>query len=245
MRLKKGFTLAEILIVLMVIGVIATLTVPSMMKGVQDAQYKAAFKKAYNTVSNIYSMVAVEGAQPVPGNTTTRVSSFLVNMLENLSVRDIVTGNFDDNSLPTSSSSISVSYDLNGNTKTVGYSGTGAAATAITETNADSIWVTSDDGISYKIINGSTDASGCLNKTNVIAGDTLAAQVTASCLTVVADVNGVSKRPNTPESQAYIAESKVMDTLTGDQYYIFIARDGVTPGIKQTNVGARIIADVK
>ena len=141
--------------------------------------------------------------------------------------------------------SANVSVFGNGNTKTVGYSGTGAAATAITETNADSIWVTSDDGISYKIINGSTDASGCLNKTNVIAGDTLAAQVTASCLTVVADVNGVSKRPNTPESQAYIAESKVMDTLTGDQYYIFIARDGVTPGSKQTNVGARIIADVK
>ena len=45
MRIKKGFTLAEILIVLMVIGVIATMTIPSLMKGVAEAQYKAAYKK--------------------------------------------------------------------------------------------------------------------------------------------------------------------------------------------------------
>ena len=45
MRIKKGFTLAEILIVLMVIGVIATMTVPSLMKGVNEATYKTAYKK--------------------------------------------------------------------------------------------------------------------------------------------------------------------------------------------------------
>ena len=42
-----GFTLAEILIVLMVIGIIATMTIPGLMKGVQEAQYKTAYKKAY------------------------------------------------------------------------------------------------------------------------------------------------------------------------------------------------------
>ena len=49
MRIKKGFTLAEILIVLMVIGIIATMTIPGLMKGVQEAQYKTAYKKAYLT----------------------------------------------------------------------------------------------------------------------------------------------------------------------------------------------------
>ena len=44
MRIKKGFTLAEILIVLMVIGAIATITVPSIIKGVKEAQIKTAYK---------------------------------------------------------------------------------------------------------------------------------------------------------------------------------------------------------
>ena len=47
MRIKKGFTLAEILIVLMVIGVIATMTIPSVMKGVVDAQIKTGYKRRY------------------------------------------------------------------------------------------------------------------------------------------------------------------------------------------------------
>ena len=57
MRLKKGFTLAEILIVLMVIGVIATLTVPTMMKGVTEAQLKTSYKKAYNTIAAKFAIV--------------------------------------------------------------------------------------------------------------------------------------------------------------------------------------------
>ena len=65
MRFKKGFTLAEILIVLMVIGVIATMTVPSMMKGVQEAQYKTGFKKAYNTITNLYAMLQVKSIQSI------------------------------------------------------------------------------------------------------------------------------------------------------------------------------------
>ena len=91
MRLKKGFTLAEILIVLMVIGVIATMTVPSMMKGVQEAQYKTAVKKAYNTLSNMTAKFAVEGKMPVYNATgmTQETSRFFVAMMENLSVANV------------------------------------------------------------------------------------------------------------------------------------------------------------
>ena len=61
MRLKKGFTLAEILVVLVTIGIIATMTIPSMMKGVQDSQYKTAYKKAYSTISNVAALEKVAG----------------------------------------------------------------------------------------------------------------------------------------------------------------------------------------
>ncbi len=42
---KIGFTLSEILITLGIIGVIAAVTIPSLVQGIQDAQFKAAWKK--------------------------------------------------------------------------------------------------------------------------------------------------------------------------------------------------------
>jgi prepilin-type N-terminal cleavage/methylation domain-containing protein len=41
-----GFTLAEVLITLVIIGVIASLTIPAMLQNIQDAQYKTAYKQA-------------------------------------------------------------------------------------------------------------------------------------------------------------------------------------------------------
>ncbi|MDD3013946.1 MAG: type II secretion system protein [Candidatus Gastranaerophilales bacterium] len=44
---KEGFTLAEVLITLMIIGVIASLTIPALVNDIQNMQYKVAYKKSY------------------------------------------------------------------------------------------------------------------------------------------------------------------------------------------------------
>jgi prepilin-type N-terminal cleavage/methylation domain-containing protein len=44
---KRGFTLAEVLITLMIIGVIASITIPGLINDVQNQQYKVAWKKAF------------------------------------------------------------------------------------------------------------------------------------------------------------------------------------------------------
>ncbi|OGI26814.1 MAG: hypothetical protein A2287_01225 [Candidatus Melainabacteria bacterium RIFOXYA12_FULL_32_12] len=43
----RGFTLAEMLVTLTIVGIVAALTIPAIIQDVQTAQYKAAFKKAY------------------------------------------------------------------------------------------------------------------------------------------------------------------------------------------------------
>ena len=49
---KKGFTLAEVLITLSIIGIIAMLTVPSIMKNYRYKTYSASLKKVYSQLTD-------------------------------------------------------------------------------------------------------------------------------------------------------------------------------------------------
>ena len=48
---KKGFTLAEVLITLGIIGVVAAMTIPNLIANTRSAQYRSGFKKAISTMS--------------------------------------------------------------------------------------------------------------------------------------------------------------------------------------------------
>ena len=54
--LKKGFTLAEVLITLAIVGVIAAFTLPALMSNFQKRTYETAIKKAYNSVSEAVAL---------------------------------------------------------------------------------------------------------------------------------------------------------------------------------------------
>jgi len=56
----KAFTLAEVLITLGIIGVVAAITIPTLNKQIQQVQQKAAFKKAYSITSQAWSQVVSE-----------------------------------------------------------------------------------------------------------------------------------------------------------------------------------------
>ena len=59
---KHGFTLAEVLITLAIIGVVATITLPSLMSNTQEQQAVTAFRKAMNTLNEVPQMnAAVDG----------------------------------------------------------------------------------------------------------------------------------------------------------------------------------------
>ena len=62
MMKKSGFTLAEVLITLAIIGVVATLTLPSLMSNTAEQQSITAFKKIMNTLNEAGQMnSALEG----------------------------------------------------------------------------------------------------------------------------------------------------------------------------------------
>ncbi len=57
---KFGFTLAEVLITLGIIGVVAVLTVPNLVSNYQKKVYVAQLQKAYNQISNAVSLLMVD-----------------------------------------------------------------------------------------------------------------------------------------------------------------------------------------
>ena len=59
---KNGFTLAEVLITLAIIGVVATMTLPALMNNSQEQQAKTGLKKAVNTLTEAVQMhQAIDG----------------------------------------------------------------------------------------------------------------------------------------------------------------------------------------
>ena len=58
--MKLGFTLAEVLITLGIVGVVASMTLPTLNNNVQKQSYEAGAKKAYNIISNAVGMYMVD-----------------------------------------------------------------------------------------------------------------------------------------------------------------------------------------
>ncbi len=55
-NMRGAFTLAEVLITLGIIGVVAAMTMPTLMNSTQGAQYKAAYKKALSALSQAVTL---------------------------------------------------------------------------------------------------------------------------------------------------------------------------------------------
>lgn len=78
---KYGFTLAEILITLGIIGVVCAITIPTLIQNTQDAELKTAYKKAYSDLSQMFIQNLQEGNWPsraAVGDTVATASEWAV-----------------------------------------------------------------------------------------------------------------------------------------------------------------------
>lgn len=59
--MKKGFTLAEILITLTIVGIIAAMTIPSIIQNSQDSHLRSRWRKVYSEINSAINNMTVDG----------------------------------------------------------------------------------------------------------------------------------------------------------------------------------------
>lgn len=80
-----AFTLAEVMITLGIIGIVANLTIPILMQNIKEAQTVSSLKKVYSTISSAFTLAVQEDGTPenwdLVGGWTTQGAINLINKL--------------------------------------------------------------------------------------------------------------------------------------------------------------------
>ena len=63
--MKKGFTLAEVLITLTILGVVAAMTIPVITSYTRELEYKSKAKKTFSMLTQSFAMASLQGYAPV------------------------------------------------------------------------------------------------------------------------------------------------------------------------------------
>ncbi len=65
MKRLRGFTLAEVLITLAIIGVVAAIAIPSVISNSQQQEFKTGLRKAVSVLNSAITMnMAIDGESP-------------------------------------------------------------------------------------------------------------------------------------------------------------------------------------
>jgi prepilin-type N-terminal cleavage/methylation domain-containing protein len=82
-RSKKGFTLAEVLITLLIIGVVASLVIPALIGDTQQAELKVGLKKAVATLNQALALSIAQDSTDATGFASGGSTSNLMNLFAN------------------------------------------------------------------------------------------------------------------------------------------------------------------
>ena len=165
---KNAFTLAEVLITLGIIGVVAAMTMPTLMNSTQGAQYKAAYKKALSALSQAVTLnVALDEWSFADATTTSpyTIAEMLTNRM-NVVRTETGVGNIKDskgNPYKVAVSAVGKLQGVTGDTVEIAETNTTLFfndGIMFTYAPGTSTYCTNADGAQYKICTGFIDVNG-------------------------------------------------------------------------------------
>ena len=235
---KKAFTLAEILIVISIIGFIAACTVPSLLRGVIDKQWKSSYKKAFNAVYNLYTSERAAGSVPFSADANSVFVMFSA-LNSHLSIKDYAVSSSEEEILS------EPLYENNEYYTKISFASQGNSDNALVyDINSQiSPWIITEDNMAYCV----TVGDECESVEAIKSSENSEIAGSKSCVVIVVDVNGLNNGPNRVEPQILnnsLTSTKAMNILTGDRFYIYVGLNGITAGNKKSSVMGRILSDL-
>ena len=185
---KNAFTLAEVLITLGIIGVVAAMTMPTLMNSTQGAQYKAAYKKALSALSQAVTLnVALDEWSFADADNATYKLEDMFNSRMNVVRKETGADNIKDSKGNPYKVAVSEAGALQGVTdKSVDIAGTNTTlffndGIMFTYDPAASINCTNADGAQYKICTGFIDVNGVKAPNRLVQCDNKADASATKC----------------------------------------------------------------
>lgn len=178
MTKRFGFTLAEVLITLGIIGVVAAMTMPTLMNSTQGAQYKAAYKKALSALSQAVTLnVALDEWSFADADNKTYVLADMFNSRMNVVRQETGVTNIKDSKGNPYQVAVSDAGALQGVTgKTVDIGGTNTTlffndGIMFTYNPDEATNCTNADGATPKICKGFIDVNGVKAPNRIVQCD--------------------------------------------------------------------------
>ena len=194
MKIKKGFTLAEVLITLAIIGVVSALVIPSVLKNYNDKKYNTARLKALKTFGEAGKLASINGE--INGQPSAR--AFVENVLSKyLKITKVCDNdkaaecNFPEQIRP-----LNPSADKKNSNGLKSWSNIGASWTNINSPKSDnnlSAYIVTADGFIAKIFYN----PNCTRKESNASFDD-------ACINIIYDINGIKSPNHTGEDIGFV-----------------------------------------
>jgi len=217
MKKLKAFTLAEVLIVMSILGVLAVLTVPNMINNVDAQKRNTSFKKAYNSLSSAYGSYFSNLAKPQNSKEADRVFTML-------------------------NEKLSVDYYYKEDTKT----GTATKEYDKTKVSYADYWIKTNDGMAYKVLRPTKDTA-CATRLTINGKTTSATAQTTTCLYITVDYNGIKgpntacEGAGVAEGKTVITDDDIAHLSNCDRISYYVADTGITAGHPEKTIAGALI----
>lgn len=260
MKFKKGFSLAEIVIAVLIIGIIATLTIPNSMKSMDRRHKITAYNIAFAGVATSVDTIRHEGDDRIcdqDGSNKWQQEKCIHRVFrvinKDTNAEGYICGNnANDNlyQLNTSYKLSNIKYKTNwtSNENSKIKTKVGQGSDYCDKKGGSSPWILTKSGIVYSVyINESIQRTcGTILEINSAGSDDEAFK--KACGVVVIDYNGLHKGPNTfPKDsiggniQTAITDDEFEDILdSADRFFIYIGNDGITAGSPTATISGRL-----
>ena len=234
MKKFSGYTLAEVMVTLIVISFIAVLTLPSIIVSKAEKTYTKGYQKAYDTLNTITEKYLKEPTGYIVASQFS-AAKFIQYFASNTNIKGLYA-----EAEPTPASTSFAALKFKDTNFTVGAKNPVTTSGDIELSINPTFWIVTEDNIAYSVVLPGN--AQCDEKLNINTLTNLSDTMQKSCFAVIVDVNGVFTKPNKLDTLDDVAPLESIPHIKNDRYFIFMANDGITAGNPNHIYAAKVFA---